>query len=97
MGLCDVAESCDGETTGCPVDDFAGAERECRRKNDSLVCDTPEVCNDRGPDCPADVGATGTPRVDPPCRTAASTAPLCDADAVLQRHSGMPGQSAGTR
>jgi hypothetical protein len=41
-GVCDVEESCDGVSTDCPVDGYAGATTICRAADG--VCDVEESC-----------------------------------------------------
>jgi hypothetical protein len=52
MGVCDIAESCDGVANDCPADGFLGAETECRAALD--LCDEQESCTGVGAACPID-------------------------------------------
>lgn len=52
IGLCDVAETCDGIATTCPADGFATSGTSCRTATD--VCDVEETCTGSSADCPAD-------------------------------------------
>lgn len=52
MGMCDVAESCDGTNLGCPVDDVAAVGTTCRIQAD--LCDEAEVCDGANKMCPTD-------------------------------------------
>jgi hypothetical protein len=54
-GTCDVAESCTGTSTVCPVDTFESSATTCRLS--AGECDVAESCTGSGPDCPADVVA----------------------------------------
>jgi hypothetical protein len=51
-GVCDVAESCTGDSVDCPTDGFASSG-VCRVA--AGVCDVAESCNGTGPNCPTDV------------------------------------------
>ena len=51
-GPCDAAESCDGLTSGCPVDALATAGTICRGALG--VCDVAESCSGSSGQCPAD-------------------------------------------
>ena len=50
-GDCDLAETCNGASTTCPVDGYASPSTECRAT--AGECDVAEHCTGSGPDCPA--------------------------------------------
>ena len=52
VGLCDVAEACDGTATTCPNDAVAAAGFECRANVG--LCDVAETCDGTDKACPAD-------------------------------------------
>ncbi len=68
-GVCDLAETCSGSSTTCPVDVFASTSMICRTATGA--CDLAESCTGSGPNCPADTFAPSSTT----CRTAAGT---CD-------------------
>ena len=51
-GVCDVAESCDGNSFDCPADALVAANTECRASGG--VCDVAEKCNGVSAACPVD-------------------------------------------
>ncbi len=51
-GACDVAETCNGSATTCPVDGVAANGTVCRAVAGS--CDVAETCNGMAKTCPAD-------------------------------------------
>lgn len=51
-GLCDVAETCTGDSDLCPVDLFADAETVCH--SSTGPCDLVDTCTGSGPTCPSD-------------------------------------------
>ncbi|WP_282421188.1 MYXO-CTERM sorting domain-containing protein [Polyangium sp. 15x6] len=60
VGVCDVAEACDGAANDCPADAKAAAGTECRAS--AGACDVAETCDGQTLDCPADGFAIdGTP------------------------------------
>lgn len=52
IGECDIRETCDGVSPGCPTDRFALDTKVCRPRNGA--CDIPELCSGHAPDCPYD-------------------------------------------
>ncbi|MBI3248434.1 MAG: SBBP repeat-containing protein [Deltaproteobacteria bacterium] len=70
LGLCDVAETCNGTSGECPTDVVASPGATCRASGG--VCDLAEQCDGEGGACPADTFKT----TDTVCH--ASTG-LCDA------------------
>src|SRR5262249_38408808 len=50
--ICDVAETCDGQSGTCPADAFASPTTVCRTAVDE--CDASETCPGSGPHCPSD-------------------------------------------
>ena len=52
-GVCDVAETCTGDSATCPVDAKKSAGTECRASEGS--CDIAEVCDGSAVACPNDV------------------------------------------
>jgi hypothetical protein len=72
VGVCDVAESCDGVSAACPADGFASPTKTCR--SSAGPCDVAEACTGNGPDCPPDGLASGVV-----CHSATST---CDTTVV---------------
>lgn len=61
LGICDVAEFCDGANPTCPVDVFVGAGVECRGATD--ICDVAETCTGSTAACPPpDTDQSGFPR-----------------------------------
>src|SRR5262249_46550313 len=52
-GTCDVAESCDGLSVGCPADAFEPNTTECRPSS-GAACDPAEFCPGDGASCPPD-------------------------------------------
>ena len=88
VGTCDVAESCTGLSSSCPVDGFVAAGIECRAAVD--VCDAPEVCTGAAATCPSDSrrpAGTSCPSDGNPC-----TLDRCDGVAVTCQH---PAGNAG--
>lgn len=87
-GECDVAEACDGVSSLCPADGFAGATTICR--SSAGDCDVAEACSGSGPACPTDeVAADGAACPDDgnPC-----SSDRCDgASATCQHPAGNPG------
>ncbi len=51
-GVCDIAETCDGQNLECPADAFASSDTVCRKK--SSPCDLAEKCTGKSGSCPAD-------------------------------------------
>ncbi len=88
-GICDVAETCTGTSTDCPVDAFQPNTVVCRNAlpdpgSGTRTCDAPETCSGTSTTCPTDdiVLPAGTP-----CRAPADHAPtgqiaLCDREEV---------------
>jgi hypothetical protein len=72
-GSCDVAESCDGVSSGCPADAFEPATTVCR--SSAGLCDLAESCTGSGPTCPADAKSTAVCR---PSAGACDVAESCD-------------------
>ena len=60
-GPCDVAETCDGITPGCPVDALLGPAVQCRAAVGP--CDLAETCSGSSAACPADAKSTAVCRV----------------------------------
>jgi hypothetical protein len=69
QGICDVPETCDGLTTGCPADAKQPATAVCRLAID--LCDATETCDGVTNDCPADL-------LQPPTFTCRIQAGPCD-------------------
>jgi len=73
-GPCDVAESCDGTSSGCPGDGYATSAVTCRAA--AGACDQADQCSGSSPACPADAkaaaGTTCTPDAE------ACTRDVCD-------------------
>jgi hypothetical protein len=99
-GACDVAESCTGTTSACPVDSFVGNATVCRAAVG--VCDQAETCTGNAAACPTDaLKASGTV-----CRAAASPCDMvetcsglssaCPADALAPNGSSCNDGNAGT-
>lgn len=79
-GVCDVDDTCDGASTACPADAYAGADTVCRPA--ASQCDTAEACNSASPNCPTD--------------ELASDGTSCDAgNGVCQSGSCVPDDGAG--
>jgi hypothetical protein len=70
LGVCDVAESCDGESTGCPPDGFLPSSVLCRPS--AGICDVAETCSGESALCPWDGFVPATEI----CRASAG---VCDA------------------
>src|SRR5262245_41116727 len=68
-GVCDVAESCTGNSAACPADGFKAATTECRAS--AGICDVAESCTGNGAACPADAFKPSTTE----CRASAG---ICD-------------------
>jgi RHS repeat-associated protein len=51
-GLCDVAETCTGSSTTCPIDSFASPSTVCRAS--AGLCDVAETCTGSSATCPID-------------------------------------------
>jgi hypothetical protein len=51
-GVCDVTETCTGDTIVCPADSFASSATVCR--SSAGVCDLAETCTGSSAPCPAD-------------------------------------------
>jgi hypothetical protein len=87
QGVCDVAESCTGDSVLCPDDGFKTATTECRAS--AGVCDVAESCPGDGPACPADGFLAETTECRAPagvCDVAESCpgdGPACPADGFL--------------
>jgi fibronectin type 3 domain-containing protein len=87
VGLCDVAETCDGVSADCPADKLAAAGKECRAIAGD--CDIAETCSGTSPDCPADgfkqAGAVCRAAVPGGCDVAESctgTSAVCPVDSL---------------
>jgi fibronectin type 3 domain-containing protein len=86
VGLCDVAEVCDGINATCPADKFALGDTVCREAVGD--CDIAESCTGASPECPDDVlrSAGAICRVSAgPCDVAEScsgTEPECPVDGM---------------
>lgn len=52
LGICDLAESCDGTSIDCPLDKAEPTMKECRAS--AGPCDVAEVCDGVSGACPAD-------------------------------------------
>jgi len=87
VGLCDVAEVCDGIHADCPADQYAPTTTVCRQAAGD--CDIAESCTGSSPDCPVDAVMTAGTL----CRKAAGacdvaescsgTDPACPADGMV--------------
>ncbi|MEZ4410052.1 MAG: lamin tail domain-containing protein [Polyangiales bacterium] len=58
VGVCDVAEVCDGAATTCPADGFVVSTSVCRASAGN--CDVAETCTGTSGTCPADGFAAST-------------------------------------
>ena len=77
--VCDIAESCAGDSAECPADEVAGTDPAammvCRAADGDLACDAIEYCDGENKACPDDEPlAAGTQ-----CQTSLGT---CDAAEV---------------
>jgi hypothetical protein len=70
VGVCDVAEACDGSSTTCPLDGFEPPTTECRASIGE--CDAAESCTGDEADCPPDA-------LEPPTTVCRMAAGDCDA------------------
>lgn len=78
-GLCDVAETCTGNSATCPADEVLASNTECRSAAGS--CDVAEVCDGLTKECPADVFASANTE----CRGSAGAcdvAEVCDGNSA---------------
>lgn len=50
--VCDVAETCSGQSADCPADAVLSSTTECRASTDA--CDVPEMCDGQSVACPSD-------------------------------------------
>jgi hypothetical protein len=89
QGVCDVAETCDGQRGACPADAFLPSGTPCRASRG--VCDIEETCDGKTGACPADAFLEpGTPcTLEDPCTTqdhcdlgTCTGTRICDADAT---------------
>ena len=87
VGLCDIAETCDGVSADCPADKLAAAGKVCRAVAGD--CDIAETCSGTSPDCPADgfkqAGAVCRAAVAGGCDVAEScsgTSAVCPVDSL---------------
>ena len=86
-GGCDVAETCDGTSPGCPTDAFATGGTTCRES--AGVCDVAETCTGTGAACPADAKR--------PANTACTDdGNLCSKDVVRREQRDVPAHVAGS-
>ena len=85
-GVCDVAETCTGTSTTCPLDAFVPTTIECRSA--AGPCDVAEACSGTSAACPPDGLAASTVSCRPsagPCDVAEScsgASAACPADAL---------------
>jgi hypothetical protein len=70
QGGCDIAETCTGTSTTCPVDAFLAASTVCRSSNG--ICDLEERCTGSAATCPSNAFASSSTT----CRAAVG---VCDA------------------
>ena len=68
-GLCDIAETCSGDSATCPADLLADSGTTCRGSNG--LCDIVETCDGTSPTCGADTFANSSTS----CRSATG---ICD-------------------
>lgn len=70
-GLCDIAETCSGNSATCPADLLANSGTTCRASNGQ--CDIAETCDGTSPSCGADTFVSSSTS----CRSATG---ICDVE-----------------